>query len=98
MRSATILPVGRAVPLAAVSVDAENWVGLHAFLNFFGLKELPASADAPLSFFLPLLMPRFSELTRKVNDWPEHGRIFQKRGGKSVRAQRFLPPVLRPSA
>lgn len=98
MRIATILPDGAAKPLAAVSVDAENWVSLHAFLNFFGAKDLPAGADAPLPFFLPLLMSRFSELTRKVNDWPEHGRIFQKRGGKSVRATRFLPPILRPSS
>jgi fumarylacetoacetate (FAA) hydrolase len=43
-------------------------------------------------------MPRFSELTRKVSDWPEHGRVFQKRGGKTVRAKRFLPPILRPPA
>jgi fumarylacetoacetate (FAA) hydrolase len=98
MRLATILVEGHPKPLAAVSVDAQNWVGLHAFLSFFGAKDLPASADASLAQFLPILMPRFSELTRKVSDWPEHGRIFQKRGGKTVRAQRFLPPILRPPA
>ena len=96
MRLATILPEGSSKPLAVVSVDAQNWVSLHAFLSFFATKDLPASADAPLSHFLPILMPRFSEFTRKVSDWPEHGRIFQQRGGKSLRAHRFLPPILRP--
>lgn len=96
MRLATIFPEGSSKPLAVVSVDAQNWVSLHAFLSFFGEKDLPAGADAPLAYFLPILMPRFSEFTRKVSDWPEHGRIFQKRGGKSLRAQKFLPPILRP--
>src|SRR4051812_47677362 len=96
MRLATILPEGSSKPLAAVSVDAQNWVGLHAFLSFFGVRELPATPEAALTDFLPLLMSRFSEFTRKISDWPEHGRIFQKRGGRNVRAQKFLPPILRP--
>jgi hypothetical protein len=90
MRLATILPENSDIPVAAVSVDAQNWVGLHSFLAFFGMKDLPANSEAPLDYFLPLLMPRFSELTRKVSDWPEHGRILQKRGGKTLRARWFL--------
>ena len=85
MRLATILPENSDTPVAAVSVDAQDWIGLYPFLAFFGVKNLPAHSGAPLADFLPLLMPRFSELTRKVSDWPEHGRIFQKRGGKTLR-------------
>ena len=96
MRLATIVPENGPTPVAAVSVDAQNWVALHDFLSFFGVKEIPNSLIAPLSHFLPALMPRFSEFTRKVRDWPEHGRIFQKRGGKTIRPRVFLPPVLRP--
>lgn len=96
MRLATILPENSSSPTAAVSVDAENWIGLHAFLTFFETKDLPATPEAPLAYFLPFLMPRFSELTRKVGDWPEHGRIFQARGGKTLRARKFLAPILRP--
>jgi fumarylacetoacetate (FAA) hydrolase len=96
MRLATILPENSDIPIAAVSVDAQNWVGLHSFLAFFCVKDLPANSEAPLDYFLPLLMPRFSELTRKVSDWPEHGRIFQKRGGRTLRARRFLAPILQP--
>ena len=96
MRLATILPEHGSAPVAAVSVDAQNWVALHDFLGFFGIKEIPQSATASLQHFLPVLMPRFSELTRKVSDWPEHGRIFEKRGGKTLRARAFLPPILRP--
>lgn len=96
MRLATILAEGSPTPVAAVSVDAQNWVALHDFLGFFGVKEIPNGLAAPLARFLPFLMPRFSEFTRKVSDWPEHGRIFQKRGGKALRARAFLPPVLRP--
>lgn len=98
MRLATIFPESGNKPVAAVSVDAQNWVALHPFLKFFGAHELPASPDAPLEQFLPVLMTRFSELTRKVSDWPEHGRVFQKDGGKTLRTRRFLPPILRPSA
>ena len=96
MRLATILPENGQTPVAAVSVDPQNWVSLHDFLGFFGVKEIPNSLTAPLSQFLPVLLPRCSEFTRKVSDWPEHGRIFQKRGGKIMRARVFLPPVLRP--
>lgn len=96
MRLATILPENGQTPVAAVSVDAQNWVSLHDFLGFFGVKEIPNSLTASLAHFLPVLLPRFSEFTRKVSDWPEHGRIFQKRGGKTIRARGFLPPVLRP--
>lgn len=98
MRLATIFPESGNKPVAAVSVDAQDWVALHPFMKFFGAHELPASPDAPLEQFLPVLMPRFSELTRKISDWPEHGRVFQKGGGKTLRARRFLPPILRPSA
>lgn len=98
MRLATIFPESGNKPVAAVSVDAQDWVALHPFMKFFGAHELPASPDAPLEQFLPVLMPRFSELTRKISDWPEHGRVFQKSGGKTLRARRFLPPILRPSA
>jgi 2-keto-4-pentenoate hydratase/2-oxohepta-3-ene-1,7-dioic acid hydratase in catechol pathway len=97
MRLATILPENDTRAVAAVSVDSQNWVALHPFLCFFGAKELPESPDAPLERFLPILLPRFSELTRKVNDWPEHGRIFQKKGGKTLRPQKFFPPIVRPS-
>jgi fumarylacetoacetate (FAA) hydrolase len=96
MRLATILPERGTTPVAAVSVDAQNWVALHDFLGFFGVKEMRNGPNAPLSHFLPLLMPRFSEFTRKVSDWPEHGRIFQKRGGQTIRPRAFLPPVTSP--
>jgi fumarylacetoacetate (FAA) hydrolase len=98
MRLATILPENGKTPVAAVAVDARNWVDLHAFLSFFGTRDLPPNPLAPLNDFLPLLMPRFSEFTRKVSDWPEHGRLFQSRGGKAFRARKFLPPILRPPA
>jgi len=98
MRLATIFPESGNKPVASVSVDAKNWVALHPFLRFFGAHELPANPNAPLEQFLPVLMPRFTELTRKVSDWPEHGRLFQKDGGKALRAHRFFPPILRPSA
>lgn len=97
MRLATILPENGNRPVAAVSVDAQNWVALHPFLKFFGVQELPENPGAPLEQFLPALMSRFSELTRKVSDWPEHGRVFQKDGGKTLRVRRFFPPILRPS-
>lgn len=98
MRLATIFPESGNKPVAAVSVDAKDWIALHPFLRFFGAHELPANPNAPLEQFLPVLMPRFTELTRKVSDWPEHGRLFQKDGGKALRARRFFPPILRPSA
>lgn len=98
MRLATILPENGTGAVAAVSVDARSWVSLHDFLSFFGVRELSANPAAPLSSFLPVLMPRFSEFTRKINDWPEHGRVFQGRGGRTLRAKRFFPPVLRPPA
>ena len=97
MRLATILPENENKPVAAVSVDAQNWVALHPFLKFFGAPELPESPNAPLEQFLPILMPRFSELTRKISDWPEHGRLFQKDGGKTLKVRRTFPPILRPS-
>jgi fumarylacetoacetate (FAA) hydrolase len=97
MRLATIFPESGNKPVAAVSVDAKHWVALHSFLRFFGAPELPENPNAPLEQFLPVLMPRFTELTRKVSDWPEHGRLFQKDGGKTLRARRFFPPILRPS-
>lgn len=98
MRLATIFPESGNKPLAAVSVDAQNWVALHPFLKFFRVQDLPENPNAPLEQFLPALMPRFSELTRKISDWPEHGRVFQKDGGKTMCARRFFPPILRPSA
>ena len=98
MRLATILPENGHTPVAAVAVDARNWVSLYSFLSFFNVRDLPLDASAPLTSFLPLLMPRFSEFTRKINDWPEHGRLFQARGGKTFVAKRFLPPILRPPA
>ncbi len=97
MRLATILPENAPKPVAAVAVDKQNWVALHPFLSFFDAKDLPENPGAPLEWFLPILLPRFSELTRKVNDWPEHGRVFEKKGGKTLRARRFFPPVVRPS-
>ncbi len=96
MRLATILPENGTGPVPAVSVDAHNWVPLHPFLRFFGVKGLPEDPLEPLELFLPILIPRFAEFTRKVNDWPEHGRVFQKKGGKTVRARRFLPPINKP--
>src|SRR4051812_24517543 len=98
MRLATVLPENGTHPIAAVSVDAQNWLGLHAFLSYFGLREIPSDPSASLSSFLPVLMPRFSEFTRKISDWPEHGRVFQSRGGKTFRVKKFLPPILRPPA
>ena len=98
MRLATIFPESGNKPVAAVSVDAQSWVALHPFLKFFRVQDLPAEPNAPLEQFLPALMSRFSELTRKISDWPEHGRVFQKNGGKTMRARRFFPPILRPSA
>jgi fumarylacetoacetate (FAA) hydrolase len=97
MRLATVLPENGTSPIAAVSVDATSWVSLHAFLSFFDLRPIPHPAAA-LTSFLPVLIPRFSELTRKINDWPEHGRVFQGRGGKTFRVKQFLPPILRPPA
>jgi 2-keto-4-pentenoate hydratase/2-oxohepta-3-ene-1,7-dioic acid hydratase in catechol pathway len=96
VRLATIIPENRAEPVAAVSVTPHEWVGLYSFLTFFATSGLPEER-APLESFLPILLPRFSEFTRKVNDWPEHGRVFRKRGGRSFSARKFLPPVLRPS-
>ena len=98
MRLATIIPENGTTPLAAVAVHADRFVGLHTFLNFFGVKEVPKNPDAPLEQFLPLMMPRLSEFTRKLSDWPEHQIVFQQRGGKSCRMQKLLPPILRPSA
>src|SRR6185503_16213022 len=98
MRLATVLTENSGGPVAAVAVDAQNWISLHSFLSFFGVRELSANPSAPLSSFLPVLMPRFSEFTRKISDWPEHGRVFQGRGGRTFRAKKFLPPVLRPPA
>ena len=97
MRLATIVPENATTSLAAVSVDTDRFVGLHAFLNFFGLRDLPENPAAPLEQFLPILMPRLSEFTRKLMDWPEHEKIFQTRGGKSFRAQKLCPPIARPS-
>ena len=97
MRLATIIPENRATALAVVSVDIDRFVGLHSFLSFFGLKDLPENPATPLEQFLPILMPRLSEFTRKLSDWPEHEKVFQKRGGKSFRARKLLPPVIRPS-
>ncbi len=97
MRLGTIIPENGATGLPAVSVDTDRFVGLHAFLSFFGSKELPENPAAPLEQFLPILMPRLSEFTRKLSDWPEHEKVFQKRGGKSFRAQKLLPPIIRPS-
>jgi len=96
MRLATIIPETGTKPVAAVSVNPQDWIGLHPFLTFFAISGLP-DERAPLEWFLPILLPRVSEFTRKVNDWPEHGRVFQKRGGKTLRARKFLPPILRPS-
>ena|SRR6266568_6078563 len=87
MRLATIIPENGATALAAVSVDIDRFVGLHSFLSFFGSKDLPENPAAPLEQFLPILMPRLSEFTRKLSDWPEHEKVFQKRGGKSFRAR-----------
>jgi 2-keto-4-pentenoate hydratase/2-oxohepta-3-ene-1,7-dioic acid hydratase in catechol pathway len=97
MRHGTIIPENGATALPAVSVDTDRFVGLHAFLSFFGSKELPENPAAPLEQFLPILMPRLSEFTRKLSDWPEHEKVFQKRGGKSFRAQKLLPLIIRPS-
>jgi hypothetical protein len=97
MRLATIIPENGATALAAVSVDIDRFVGLHSFLSFFGSKELSGNPATPLEQFLPSLMPRLSEFTRKLSDWPEHEKVFQKRCGKSFRARRLLPPVTRPS-
>ncbi|HEY6111065.1 MAG TPA: hypothetical protein VIV62_00985, partial [Chthoniobacterales bacterium] len=95
---ATIIPENARTPLAAVAVHVDRFVSLHAFLNFFGVKELPENPAAPLEQFLPLIMPRLSEFTRKLSDWPEHQIVFQQRGGKSCRMQKLLTPILRPSA
>jgi 2-keto-4-pentenoate hydratase/2-oxohepta-3-ene-1,7-dioic acid hydratase in catechol pathway len=97
MRLATISPENGRAALAAVAVHADRFVGLHAFLSFFEVKELPESAAAPLEQFLPVLMPRLSEFTRKLSDWPEHQIVFQQRGGKTFRMQTLLPPIQRPS-
>ncbi len=96
MRLATVIPEGKSTPLAAVSVDPNRFVSLHTFLNFFGLRDLPEKATAPLEDFLPPIMGRLSELTRKLSDWPEHHVVFQKRGGTTFRAKRLLAPILRP--
>lgn len=98
MRLATVLPENGTCPIAAVAVDAQNWLSLHTFLAYFGLREIPSDPSAALSSFLPVLMPRFSEFTRKISDWPEHGRVFQSRGGRTFRVKKFLPPILRPPA
>ena len=96
MRLATVIPEGDSAPLAAVAVDPNRFVGLHAFLSFFGLRNLPEQSTAPLEEFLPGIMPRLSELTRKLSDWPEHQVVFQKRGGTSFRVKKILSPILRP--
>ena len=95
MRLATVLTQESSSPIAAVAVDAKTWLALHDFLTFFGARNLPHRL-ADLADFLPLLMPQFSELTRRVIDWPEHGRIFQQRGGRTVQPRHFFAPVRRP--
>ncbi len=96
MRLATIVAEGETSSLAAVSVDSDRFVALHTFLSFFGLKSVPTDVGAPLEAFLPAVLPRLSEFTRKLSDWPEHQKVFQKRGGKTFRAKQFLPPIIRP--
>ncbi len=96
MRLATLIAEGESTPLAAVWVDTDRYVALHAFLSFFEQANLPDNPAAPLEEFLPGLMARLSEFTRKLSDWPEHEKVFQKRGGKSFRAKNLLPPILRP--
>ena len=39
MRLATIIPENGATALAAVSVDVDRFVGLHAFLSFFRVER-----------------------------------------------------------
>jgi fumarylacetoacetate (FAA) hydrolase len=95
MRLATVIPEGSAEPLAVVAADEKTWLALHDFLTFFGARDLPPR-QARMREFLPVLMPRFSELTRKVSDWPEHGRIFQQRGGRAIRVSRLLAPIQSP--
>src|SRR5919197_87138 len=97
MRLATIISENATAPLAAVLVDTNRFVGLHAFLSFFGLRDLPDDPAAPLEQFLPIVMPRLAEFTRKLMDWPEQEKIFQQRGGKSLRARKLCPPITRPS-
>ena len=97
MRLTTIIPENGRTPLAAVAVHVDRFVGLHAFLTFFGVKELPENPAAPLEQFLPVLMPRLSEFTRKLSDWPEHEIVFQQRGGRNFRMRGLLPPIVRPS-
>src|SRR5438309_11404564 len=97
MRLATILTNESSSPMAAVAVDSKTWLALHDFLTFFGARNLPHRLS-DLAEFLPPLMPQFSDLTRKVADWPEHGRIFQQRGGRPVQLRQFFAPVMRPPA
>jgi len=95
MRLATVLSEGSISPLAVVAADEKTWLALHDFLTFFGVGDIPPR-QSPMREFLPILMPRFSELTRKVSDWPEHGRIFQQRGGRPIRVTRLLAPIQSP--
>ncbi len=97
MRLATILTAESPSPMAAVAVDSKTWLALHDFLTFFGARNLPHRLSS-LAEYLPLLMGQFSDLTRKVIDWPEHGRIFQQRGGRPVQLRQFFAPVMQPPA
>jgi hypothetical protein len=76
MRLATVLAEDSATPVAAVSVDARHWVGLHAFLSFFDVEDLPSTPAAPLSSFLPgdvieLEIERIGVLRTRVTARPE---------------------------
>lgn len=96
MRLATIIPENRAQPVAAVRVEVDQWVALHSFLAFIGKKDVPERDTARLEDFFPQLMPRLSEITRALSNWPETERVFRERRGQVFRAAKFLPPIVRP--
>src|SRR6266571_549765 len=96
MRLATIIPENGATALAAVSVDVDRFVGLHAFLSFFGSKELPGNPAAPMEQFLPILSTPFRTV---VDEGPDRAVQFNSclplRFARSSRTRLITPECFR---
>src|SRR5437660_3105538 len=96
MRLTTIIPENGATALAALSVDVDRFVGLHAFLSFFGSKELPENPAAPMEQFLPVLSTPFRTV---VDEGPDRAVQFNSclplRFARSSRTRLITPECFR---